>query len=89
MFVTVALYVLVINLWTLGAFWHDKAQAIAHKRRISESDLLTLALMGGSPVAFAARHAFRHKTRKEPFSTRLQLIAVVQAGALFGWFALS
>ena len=39
-----------------------------------------LAVIGGSPGAFAARHLFRHKTRKEPFSTRLMVIAAMQAG---------
>lgn len=62
-------------------FWQDKRCAIAGDRRIPEADLLTLALMGGSPGAFAARRLFRHKTRKEPFSTQLILIAAAQLGA--------
>jgi len=45
-------------------------------------------LAGGSPGAFLARHLFRHKTRKEPFSTYLKLIACVQIGGLIGWFLL-
>lgn len=77
---------LLLNVWTMACFWHDKRRAIAGGRRISEADLLTLALIGGSPGAFLARHLFRHKTRKEPFSTRLMLIFVVQVGALTGWF---
>lgn len=61
-------------------FWQDKRRAIERARRIPESDLLMLAVIGGSPGAFAARHLFRHKTRKEPFSTRLMVIAAMQAG---------
>ena len=70
-----------INGWTILRFWQDKQRAIAGMRRIPEPDLLGLALIGGSPGAFAARHLFRHKTRKEPFSTQLMLIAAVQVGA--------
>jgi uncharacterized membrane protein YsdA (DUF1294 family) len=69
-----------VNAWTVLRFWQDKARAVAGDRRIRESDLLGLALIGGSPGAFAARHFLRHKTRKEPFSTQLMLIAVCQLG---------
>jgi uncharacterized membrane protein YsdA (DUF1294 family) len=71
-----------INLWTFLAFWLDKRRACANRRRIPERDLLGLAALGGSPCALLARSLFRHKVRKEPFSTRLALIAALQAGAL-------
>lgn len=54
-------------------------------RRVPEADLLALAFIGGTPGAFLARRLFRHKTRKQPFSTWLWLITVIQAGALVGW----
>lgn len=73
-----------INLWTMLAFWRDKKRAVAGERRFSEADLLVLALAGGSPGALLARRLFRHKTRKQPFSTRLFLIAAIQAGAAAG-----
>jgi len=75
---------LAINCWTVLRFWQDKRRARAGDRRIAESDLLGLALIGGSPGALFARHVFRHKSRKEPFSTYLFLIAAVQLGALIG-----
>jgi len=56
--------------------------------RVPEGHLLGLALIGGSPGALLARKVFHHKTRKEPFSTWLQVIAVLQAGGLIGWFLL-
>ena len=83
------LALLAVNGWTVLRFWQDKQRAIAGRQRIAEADLLGLALIGGTPRAFLARRWFRHKTRKEPFSTRLQLIAAVQAGGLIGmlfWF---
>ncbi len=74
-----------INAWTILRFWQDKQRAQNGERRIPESNLLGLALIGGAPGALLARSWFRHKTRKEPFSTYLTLIAVVQIGALVGF----
>lgn len=77
-----------VNAWTVLRFWQDKSRACRRQRRIPEANLLGLALIGGSPGALLARQMFRHKTRKEPFSTRLMLIVVAQAGAIIGWFIL-
>ena len=77
---------LLVNGWTLLRFWQDKQRARAGERRISEANLLGLALIGGSPGAFLGRRLFRHKTTKEPFSTQLLVIAALQIGAILGWF---
>jgi uncharacterized membrane protein YsdA (DUF1294 family) len=79
-----ALALVALNLFTMLRFWQDKQRAIAGERRIAESHLLSLALIGGSPGALVARRMFRHKTRKQPFSTWLFLIVAVQAGVLIG-----
>lgn len=84
LYALLALVLLLINLWTMLAFWRDKRRAIAGERRFSEADLLVLALAGGSPGALLARRLFRHKTRKQPFSTHLFLIVAIQAGAAIG-----
>jgi len=76
---------LILNAWTVLRFWQDKQRAVAGERRIPEADLLGLAAIGGSPGALLARHLFRHKTSKQPFSTWLLLIAALQAGALIGF----
>jgi uncharacterized membrane protein YsdA (DUF1294 family) len=73
-----------VNFATMLQFYDDKQRAIEGRRRISESSLLGLALLGGSPAAFLARKLFRHKTRKEPFSTQLFVIAALQVGGLIG-----
>lgn len=72
------------NFLAFAAFGIDKAKAEAGTWRIAESTLLTMALLGGSPGAYAGRAAFRHKTRKQPFSSRLFGIAVSQV-VLLGW----
>ena len=77
-----------INLVAFALFGLDKALARVGRRRVRESTLLWLALIGGTPGAYAGRRLFRHKTRKEPFSSRLFGIAVLQAiviGAVSAW----
>jgi uncharacterized membrane protein YsdA (DUF1294 family) len=54
-------------------------------RRLSERTLLLWALIGGTPGTFLGRHVFRHKTRKQPFSALLWLIAAAQATAIAAW----
>ena len=73
-----------VNCWTFVRFWQDKQRSRAGERRVSESDLLGLALIGGSPAALLARHLFRHKTRKQPFTTQLYAIVALQVMALIG-----
>ena len=77
-----------INLVAFAAFGIDKMLATAQRRRVREATLLWFAALGGTPGAYVGRAAFRHKTRKQPFSRRLHAIAVLQllllAGAI-GW----
>jgi uncharacterized membrane protein YsdA (DUF1294 family) len=81
------LALILVNAATFVAFGVDKGRAIAGRRRIREADLLTLALVGGTPAAFYARRHFRHKTRKQPFSSQLAIIAMLQVGVSggLGW----
>ena len=74
-----------INLATFALFGLDKALARRDAQRVRESTLLWLAFLGGTPGAYAARRLFRHKTRKQPFSSRLFAIALIQVIALGGW----
>jgi uncharacterized membrane protein YsdA (DUF1294 family) len=51
--------------------------------------LLTWAFLGGTFGAYAGRALFRHKTRKQPFSSYLHQTAILQAFAAAlagGWF---
>jgi uncharacterized membrane protein YsdA (DUF1294 family) len=83
-FIALLLALVVINLLTVLTFAHDKARASSGGWRVRESMLLSLAFVGGSPGALWARRRFRHKTRKQPFATYLDLIAMVHAGVLIG-----
>ncbi|MEY4237462.1 MAG: hypothetical protein RL339_63 [Pseudomonadota bacterium] len=77
-----------LNFIAFAAFGIDKARAEAGTWRTAESTLLFFALIGGTIGAYAGRKLFRHKTRKQPFSSQLHTIAVLQVlalGALLGW----
>lgn len=76
------LWLALINGATWMAFKVDKQAAIKGASRLPERTLLALALAGGTPAAFHARAALRHKTRKQPFSAMLYAIAGLQAVAL-------
>lgn len=82
----VPLALVLVNARTVHLFWQDKRYAREGRRRIPETSLLLMAALGGSPGAIIARPWFRHKTRKQPFSTYLWLIAAVQAALITGWF---
>ena len=77
-------YLVVINFVAFAAFGIDKSLAEHGQRRISESNLLGWATLGGTPGAYAGRHLFRHKTRKQSFSNSLHTIAILQIAAAVG-----
>ncbi|KGM32378.1 DUF1294 domain-containing protein [Inquilinus limosus] len=73
-----ALYLLAASVAAFALFAWDKGCAVAGRRRIPERTLLTVAAIGGMPGAIAGQRLLRHKTRKEPFRTRLLWIAGAQ-----------
>ena len=77
-----------VNLWTFILFGLDKIRAEAGTWRVSEGALLTWAFFGGTIGAYTGRALFRHKTRKQPFSSHLHQIAILQVFAFVlagGW----
>ena len=78
----VLLYLAIVNVVCFAVIVIDKARARGGGRRIPERVLLQLAMMGGSPGALFAQQLLRHKTRKEPFRSRLLMIVAFQAIAI-------
>jgi len=60
----------------------DKRAASAGRRRVAESTLLVLGLVGGWPGGLLAQRLFRHKTRKRSFRTAFWITVVVNMSAL-------
>lgn len=83
----IATALIAMNFIAFAAFGIDKARAERGVRRISEGTLLQLAFLGGTPGAYAGRALFRHKTRKQPFSDNLHMIAVLHFFAVLGALA--
>ncbi|MDW5317683.1 DUF1294 domain-containing protein [Rhizobium sp. PL01] len=79
---TLLVLFLVVNIVTFCVFWWDKTAARDGGWRVAESKLLSLAFFGGSLGAFAAQRLLRHKTRKEPFRTRLTAILILHAAVV-------
>jgi len=75
-------YAVAVNLLAYAAMVFDKTLAEARSRRISEATLLNLAIVGGSIGTVIAQRTIRHKTRKEPFRSRLNAIILLQIIAL-------
>jgi len=80
---------LALNAVSFLAFGWDKAMARGGRGRIPERTLLWLAVFGGSAGSIAGQRLFRHKTRKEPFRSRLNAIAganLLCGAALAAWW---
>jgi uncharacterized membrane protein YsdA (DUF1294 family) len=80
----IGLYVSFVSLLCFALFAWDKFCAIKGYWRIPETHLLIYALLGGTPGAFMAQFFLRHKTRKQPFKSRLFKIFAVQILVLAG-----
>ena len=72
------------SLITFVVYAIDKSAAGTERRRVPESSLHLLALIGGWPGALLAQQQLRHKTRKQPFRLILWLMILVNF-ALFAW----
>lgn len=75
-------YFVAINFLAYAAMAFDKARAENRLQRIPESTLLYLAFIGGSIGTVIAQQTIRHKTRKEPFRSRLVGIVLLQVFAI-------
>jgi len=75
-------YLVAINFICFVAFGWDKRMAVSGGWRVRESTLLSLALLGGGLGGKAAQKKFRHKTRKEPFRSVLNVMLGLNVACL-------
>lgn len=79
-----SIYLLIINAVTFFVYLLDKSNAKKKLYRVSEKNLILLALVGGSVGALLAMYTLRHKTKHLFFTISVPLILFLQAAAL--WF---
>ena len=72
------IYLILINLVAFIVYGIDKGKARRHRKRIPESTLILLAIMGGSIGSWLAMYIFRHKTKHRKFTIGIPVILVVQ-----------
>ena len=74
------IYLALLNIADFVLMAVDKQSAQLHRRRIPETNLLALAVLGGSIGGILAMVLLRHKIRKPAFAVGLPVIALVQLG---------
>lgn len=72
------IYIVIINVVTFFIYGLDKSKAKAGQWRISEVQLIFLAVIGGSVGALAGMKIFHHKTRKPKFKIGVPVILIIQ-----------
>ena len=75
-----------LNVVTFFVYGWDKRQARLGGDRVPEKKLWLLILIGGCPGAWAGMQVFRHKTRKQPFSTIFWCVGVLHVAFWAWWF---
>lgn len=78
----------VVSLITMIIYMLDKRASIRNRRRVPESTLHLLALLGGFPGALLAQQVFRHKRRKFWFMAVTIFIALLHVSAWTCWYIL-
>ncbi len=76
---------LMLNVVAFVLFSYDKLLANKHLRRIPESVLLSVSMLGGSVGSVLGMLIFRHKIAKKSFIVKISIIIVLQIAILFYW----
>lgn len=79
------LILLMLNVVAFVLFGYDKLLANKHLRRIPESVLLSVSMLGGSIGSVLGMLIFRHKIAKKSFIVKISIIIVLQIAILFYW----
>lgn len=77
-FLSVAGYILVINIWAFVLYGLDKRYARLRKKRISERRLLHFCVWGGGAGSLLGMLIFSHKTRDKKFNVRVPVLFCIQ-----------
>ncbi len=77
---------LLSSLLTWLIYGADKLAARKAWRRVPETTLLVLGLVGGWPGAILGQQCFRHKTQKQPFRTWFFISVALNVAALAGLY---
>jgi uncharacterized membrane protein YsdA (DUF1294 family) len=75
----IALWFAAMTLLAFALMFFDKRAAENGGWRVPERTLLLWAFLGGAIGAKLAQSRFRHKTRKQPFGTLLNLALAINA----------
>lgn len=79
----VAIYYILINLFAILLYFIDKRKAIADAWRIPEKTLILVAVLGGGYGAYFAMKVFHHKTKKLKFRILVPLFAVLHIVVIY------
>ena len=79
----ILIYYLAINLVLFISMAMDKGFAKKDRRRIPESTLFIMALLGGSIGGFGGMFLFHHKTRKPQFYIIYAIAFILHAALLY------
>ncbi len=72
-----AIYYLLINIIAFFMYGNDKQRAKNHAWRISERNLLGIAVLGGALGAFLGMRIFHHKTKHFIFGLLVPICVLV------------
>ncbi len=79
-------YLMLVNGIGLLLMGLDKRRAASRSLRISERNLLLVALAGGAAGSYLGMTCFRHKTRRALFRLALPLLTLVHLGLCLALF---
>lgn len=74
------IYFIIINIIGFYFMYIDKRKAIKNEWRISESTLISIAIIGGSLGSLLGMYTFRHKTKHPKFTIGIPFIILLQIG---------
>ena len=82
----ILIYLLIVNALGLLLMIVDKNRARKRLRRISENNLFTVAILGGSLGSIIGMQMMHHKTRHRKFTIGMPVILVCQMALLLFYF---